>query len=51
MILINVALVLKQVKEDPRLDAQIEKSISELRQYFMHPEFETVLETVGPEGD
>lgn len=51
MMLINVALVLKQVKEDPRLDAQIEKSISDLRQYFMHPEFETVLESVGPNGE
>ncbi|MDE7443525.1 MAG: AGE family epimerase/isomerase, partial [Muribaculaceae bacterium] len=51
MMLINVALVLKQVKDDPRLDAQIDESIALLRDKFMHPEFHTILEMVGPDGE
>lgn len=51
MMLINVALVLKQVKDDARLDAQIDESINLLRDKFMHPEFHTILETVGPDGE
>ena len=39
MMLINVANVLKQVSDDPCLDAQIDKSIEELRKYFMKGEF------------
>lgn len=51
MMLINVALVLKQVKDDARLDAQIDESIALLRDKFMHPEFHTILEMVGPDGE
>lgn len=51
MILINVALVLKEVIDDPVLDAQIDKSVEELQRCFMHPEFQTVLEMVGPKGE
>ena len=51
MMLINVANVLKQVSDDPVLDRQIDKSIRELQQYFMKPEFGTILEMVGPEGE
>ena len=51
MMLINVANVLKQVSDDPCLDEQIDKSISELKRYFMKPEFKTVLEMVGPDGE
>ena len=50
MILINVALVLRQVSSDPVLDAQIRQSISDIERYFMHPEFECILESVTPEG-
>ncbi|WP_300257911.1 AGE family epimerase/isomerase [uncultured Alistipes sp.] len=50
MILINVALVVKQVSDDPILDEQIDRSIDLLRRCFMHPEFGTVLETVSPDG-
>lgn len=50
MILINVALVVKQVSDDPVLDEQIDRSIDLLQRYFMHPEFETLLETVSPDG-
>lgn len=51
MMLINEAQILRQVCDDPTLDAQIDKSIDELRRYFMHPEFATLLETVGPNGE
>lgn len=50
MILVNVALVLKQVCSDPGLDAQIRESISDIEKLFLHPEFECVLETVTCEG-
>lgn len=51
MILINVAMVLKQVSDDPALDAQITESIGLLTKYFIHPEFKALLETVGPNGE
>lgn len=51
MILINVAMVLKQISDDPVLDAQISESIDRLMRYFVHPEFKCVLETVGPNGE
>jgi len=51
MILINVATVLKQVSDDPSLDAQIDESIARLMKYFVRPEFKCVLETVGPNGE
>ena len=51
MILINVASVLKQVSDDPALDAQITESVGLIRKYFIHPEFKAVLETVGPNGE
>lgn len=50
MILINVALVLKQVCDDPVLDEQIRSSISDIEKYHMHPEFECILESVNPDG-
>ncbi|MBQ9184676.1 MAG: AGE family epimerase/isomerase [Bacteroidales bacterium] len=51
MMLINVANVIKQVCDDPVLDRQIDKSLYELKTYFMKPEFHTVLEMVGPDGE
>ena len=51
MILINVAMTLKQVSDDPALDAQIDESIDRLVRFFIHPEFKCVLETVGPNGE
>ena len=51
MMLINVANVLKQVSDDPVLDAQIDRSIHELKTYFMNSKYETVLEMVGPQGE
>ena len=51
MMLINVALRLKDVCDDPALDRQIAKSVKLLRENFVHPEFKALLETVGPNGE
>lgn len=51
MILINVASVIYKAIEAPELLEQIDRSIDELERYFMHPEFKTVLEMVGPNGE
>jgi N-acylglucosamine 2-epimerase len=51
MILINVAMVLKQVSDDPALNARIDESVDRLARFFVRPEFQCVLETVGPNGE
>jgi len=51
MMLINVANVLMQVCDEPSLGERITKQIKELKKYFMHPEFKTILESVGPDGE
>lgn len=51
MMLINVAMVVKKVSDDPILDATIDQSISDLEKYFIHPEFKALLETVTEEGE
>ena len=51
MMLINVANVIAQVSDDPVLEAQIDRSIDELEKYFMKPEFKSILEMVGPNGE
>lgn len=51
MILINVALVIKQVCDAPVLDNYISKAVYEIRDYFMKEEYHTVLEMVGPGGE
>ena len=51
MMLINVANVIRQVSDDPVLDARIDQSIDELEKYFMKPEFGSILEMVGPSGE
>jgi len=50
MILVNVATVLKQVCDDKVLDEQISDSVDSIDRYFMHPEFECILESVTMEG-
>ena len=50
MILVNVALVIKQVSNDPVLDEQIRSSVHDIEKYFMHPEFKCILESVTPDG-
>ena len=51
MLLINVANVVGQVSDDPALETQINRSIDELKRYFMHEEYRTILECVGPQGE
>lgn len=50
MMLINVAMIVGQVSDDPVLEEQIDRSIDLLRRCFMHPEYETLLECVTPDG-
>lgn len=51
MMLINVARIVSGVSSDPVLKERTDQSIMELSEYFMHPEFKTILESVGPEGE
>lgn len=51
MILINTASRIREVISDPVLDEQIDRSLSAIRDYFMHPEYKALLETVGPGGE
>lgn len=51
MILINTASILRKVIDDPLLSRQIDESIREIREDFMKPEFEALLETVGLQGE
>jgi N-acylglucosamine 2-epimerase len=51
MILIITAQVLRQASDDPISDEWIQRSIEEIERDFMKPEFEAVLETVGPNGE
>ncbi len=51
MILINTAACIREVIQDPLLTRQIDESLDALERYFLHPEFEAVLETVGPNGE
>ena len=50
MILINTASRIRNVISDPVLDEQINESIASLKD-FMKPEFEALLEMVGPNGE
>ncbi len=49
MILINTAACVRRAIADPELDAQIERSITEL-DLFIHPEYKALLEMVAPDG-
>ncbi len=51
MILIITAQTLRQASDDPICNEWIERSIAEIERDFMKPEFEAVLETVGPNGE
>ncbi len=51
MILINTASRIRAVISDPVLDAQIDKSLHAIHDYFMKPEYKALLEMVGPEGE
>lgn len=51
MILINVAARIREAIQDESLQQQIDLSIAQLRNDFIHPEFKALLETVGPNGE
>lgn len=51
MILINTAARIREAIPAVELDEQISLSIETLQCYFIHPEFEALLETVGPNGE
>jgi N-acylglucosamine 2-epimerase len=52
MIMIVTAQILREAAPDLALcDQWIDRSISEIENHFMKPEFEAVLETVGPNGE
>lgn len=57
MILVNTAARIREavlhfgLEGADRLTAEIDRSIHALRTYFMHPEFEALLECVGPAGE
>ena len=51
MILINTAARIREAIHAVELDEQISLSIETLQRYFIHPEFEALLETVGPNGE
>ena len=50
MILINTALCVKSVCDDPMLDNLIANNISDLSTYFLKSEFKALLETVNTDG-
>lgn len=51
MILINTASCIRAAIKDTVLTKQIDDSIFALGNYFLHPEFRALLETVGPNGE
>ena len=53
MIMINVISELREAVPEKAsyYNGEIDKAIRECREYFIHPEMKTVLETVGPNGE
>lgn len=51
MILINTASRIREAIAAPELDEQIDTSIAALENYFIHPEYKALLETVGLNGE
>lgn len=51
MILINTASRIREAIADSILDTQINESLDAISNYFIHPEFKALLETVGPNGE
>ena len=51
MIALNVAQVLRETIGDERCDREIERSITEIEEYFVKPEYGAVLETAGRNGE
>jgi N-acylglucosamine 2-epimerase len=51
MILIATAQILREAINDPICDEWIERSVDEIERDFIKPEFQAVLEMVGPNGE
>ncbi len=51
MILLGTIQILRQVTDDPILKQVADQSLFEIENHFVKPEFEAVLETVGPNGE
>ena len=52
MIMTVTAQILRRALPDPAFcNAAIDRYIGDIRRYHMHPELQTVLETVGPDGE
>lgn len=51
MILLATANILREVDPRPIYDEVIDRSVQEVFDHFCHPEFEALLETVGPNGE
>jgi len=51
MILLATANILREVDPRPIYDEVIDRSVREVFDHFCHPEFEALLETVGPNGE
>jgi N-acylglucosamine 2-epimerase len=51
MILIVTAQTLREASDDPVCDEWIDRCIQEIERDFVKPEWEAVLETVGPNGE
>lgn len=51
MMLVAISQVMRRVDDNPLYTEVIDQSIRELREHFVKPEFEAVLETVGPNGE
>ncbi|MFR9523490.1 MAG: AGE family epimerase/isomerase [Rikenellaceae bacterium] len=50
MILINVAICIRRAISHEALDEQIEKSISDIKNLFLKPEYKALMESVAPDG-
>lgn len=51
MIMINTAYCIREAIDEPILTKRIDNAIAELRKDFIKPDFKTILETVGPNGE
>jgi N-acylglucosamine 2-epimerase len=51
MIILVTAQVLREATGDPICDEWIDRCVNEIERDFMKPEFQAVLETVGPNGE
>ncbi len=51
MMFLNVVARLRKVATHPLLEAKVDQCLSDLKNYFMHEEYKTILESVGPQGE